>query len=83
MNDAPRMIPQEPAPTTMVLVHEIRVHHDIALTLSQLAELIGNSIGYQHHCVVLLNVIETELHAAAASMTALTEKIRDCLDEGE
>jgi hypothetical protein len=71
------------APTTMELVNGIDGHHEIALTLSQLAEVIDGSIGYQHHCIILMNVIETELRAAAASMTALVEKIRDYLDEGE
>ena len=71
------------ASTTMELVNDIDGHHEIALTLSQLAEVIDGSIGYQHHCIILMNVIETELRAAAASMTALVEKIRDYLDEGE
>jgi hypothetical protein len=69
------------APTTMELVNDIDAHHEVALSLSQLAELIDGSIGYQQHCIVLLNVIETELRAAAASMTALTELIRDCLED--
>jgi hypothetical protein len=61
-------------------INDIDAHHEVALTLSQLAELIDGSIGYEKHRMVLFNVIEREILAAAAAMSALTEKLRDCLE---
>jgi hypothetical protein len=75
MNESPA------APTLMGLVNDIDAHHEVAPILSQLAELIDGSIGYEKHMIILLNVIETEIRAAAASMTALTAKISDCLED--
>jgi hypothetical protein len=68
-------------PTAMDAVNDIHAHHDVVITLAQLAELIDGSIGYEKHMIVLLNVIETEIRAADASMKALTEKICGCLDK--
>ena len=70
-------------PTAMDLINDISANHEIALALAALVGLIGGSIGYDGHREVALNVIERELVAATASMTALTEKIRHCLGEGE
>jgi hypothetical protein len=81
MIDAPRNIPQELPMNTMELVDDIVIHHDAALSLLHLLGLIGGSIGYDQDREVALNVIEREIHDAAASMKALAEKICGCLDE--
>jgi len=65
----------------MDFVNDIDVHHEVALTLVQLVGLIDGSIGYERHLMVVMNVIETELHAAAASMLALTKLLRNCLED--
>jgi hypothetical protein len=82
MRDAPCNIAQEPTMNTMDLIDDIAIHHEIALTLVQLIGLIGSGIGYERDREVGMNVIERELHAAAASMKALTALIPDCRDEG-
>lgn len=67
--------------SAMDFINDIDEHHEVALALVQLVGLIGGSIGYERDREVAMNVIETELHAAADSMKALTEKIRDCLED--
>ena len=82
MRDAPRNIPQELPMNTMELIDDIAIHHEVALTLVQLVELIGGGIGYERHREVVMNVIGTEVRgAAAASMKALTEKIDGYLEQ--
>jgi hypothetical protein len=69
--------------STMDLIDDIHIHHETASAMLHLIGLIGGGIGYEGDREIALNVIERELHAAAASMKALTQKIHGCLDEGE
>jgi hypothetical protein len=67
--------------STVDLVDDIHIRLQTGISLLALIGLIGGSIGYEGHREVALNVIERELHAAADSMSALTEKLHDCLED--